>query len=93
MKVFEISRIFPADYNPPNRNVVSSPFLDTMYDVNWNREIRTLLDDYRLFGISLFRDRETIKTAHMDNALAAVIHNPFAFLDVFDCLNHCSEGG
>ena len=41
------------------------PLIDTLYDVNWNSEIRTLLDDSRLFGISLIVYITTIKTVPM----------------------------
>ena len=67
--------------------------IDTLYDVNWNSEIRTLFAESRIFGISLFGDGETIKTVPMVNYLDALLHNSFILLDVFDCSKHCSGGG
>ena len=54
MKFIAIERILPADYKYPNRNSVSGPLLDTLYDVKWNSETRTLLVYSRLLGIFFF---------------------------------------
>ena len=59
------------------------PLIDTLYDVNWNSEIRTLLDDSRLFGTFLFGYVETIKTVTMVNYLDAGLYNLFELLDFF----------
>ena len=85
MKFIAIIRGFPADYKPPNCNAVSGQFLDNLYDVNWNSEIRTLLDDYRRFGISLFGDGATINTVPMVNDLADIVHSLLALPDFLTC--------
>ena len=80
MKVIDITSRLPTDYKPPNHNNISVLLLNTMYVVNWNSEIITLLENFNLFVISLFGYGEMIKTIPMVNDMAAELHNPFAFL-------------
>ena len=67
--------------------------LDKLYDVNWNQETSTFLKDTFTFGGSLCGDGATQKTVPMINCLGAAVYNSFAMLDVFDCTDHCAEGG
>jgi hypothetical protein len=92
-RVLEIARRLPRNYSPPNRNRIGGELLEHLYLANWKRESDTLLLEARCFGISLFGDGATIKTVPMVNALGAGAHNQFAMLDVFDCSEHCSNGG
>ena len=83
MKLIFNARRLPAYYKPPNYNAVSGPLIDTLYDVNWNSEIRTLFAESRIFGISLFGDGSTIKTVPIANAMNYGVHNPSGLLAFF----------
>ena len=91
--VLDIARRLPPSYKPPGRNKMGGPLLDKLYDVNWSNETNLLLKDSHIFGISLFGDGATVKTTPLINALGAGVHNPFAMLEVFDCTDHCANGG
>ena len=54
----------------------------TLYDMNLGTCNENLLTDLRLFGITCFGDGLTIKPVTMVNALAYVLNNPFALIDV-----------
>ena len=49
--------------------------------------------DAKIFAVTLFGYGATIKTVPMVNAIGAGVQNKFSMLDVFDCLDHCSNGG
>ena len=93
MKVIQVARTLPADYVPPYRSIIGGKLLQTLYEINWCEGITMLLADCHLFGIVIYGDGATIKNTPMINALAAGVNNPFALLDVFDCSEHCSNGG
>lgn len=92
-RVLDIARRLPPNYKPPSAHIVGGVLLSKLYDVNWNLETASLLADAHTFGISVYGDGATIKTVPMINALGAGVNNSFAMLDVFDCTDHCAEGG
>ena len=62
-----------------------------MYKESWDVQIKTLLTESKLFGITIFGDRATIKTVPLVNVLAAGVNNPFALLDVADCMGRAAQ--
>ena len=92
-KVIYITRRISADYVPPNSPCVSGDILTSIYDTNWDQEMKFLVLDADIFGVALFRDGATIKTVPMVNTFGAGVHNNFAIIDVFYCLEHCSNDG
>ena len=65
----------------------------TLYDLNWEYTMKTLLADLRISWITLFGDESTINTITMVDDLADGVNNPFVLLGVFNFLYHCTELG
>jgi hypothetical protein len=93
MKVIEEARSLGGGYTPPNRNQMSGPLLDRLYEASWNEQMKTILCEARIFGVSVFGDGATIKSVPLVNVLAAGVNNPFALLDIHDCTAHMASGG
>jgi hypothetical protein len=93
MKVIEEARSLGSGYTPPNRNQMSGPLLDRLYEASWNEQMKTILCEARIFGVSVFGDGATIKSVPLVNVLAAGVNNPFALLDIHDCTAHMASGG
>ena len=53
----------------------------TLYNLNWEYTMKTLLTDLRIFWITFFGDESTINTITMVNDLADGVNNPFVLLD------------
>ena len=66
--------------------------LDALYDTSFECMMRTLLSEVDIFGLTIFRDGETIKSLPLINVLAAGPNNPFAMLDIVDCTTHLQCG-
>ena len=62
-----------------------------MYKESWDVQIKTLLTESKLFGITVFGDGATIKTVPLVYVLAAGVNNPFALLDVADCTGRAAQ--
>ena len=92
-KVIDIARSIPAYYVPPNFHRVSGDILTSIYDTNWDQEMKLLVLDAKIFDVTLFGDGATIKTVPMVNALVSGVQNNFAMPNVFDFLYHCYNGG
>ena len=92
-KIIEIGRTLGPNYKPPNRNYISGKYLNALYSTNWTEQMKTLMSEARVFGLTLFGDGATIKTVPLVNVLAAGINNPFALLDIADCTDHLAKGG
>ena len=72
---------------------ISGSLLSKLYDFNWDKQIKCILIEAKIFGITVFGDGATIKSFPLVNVLAAGVNNPFALLDIADCTDHCSSGG
>ena len=92
-KIIEIGRTLSPNYKLPHRHYISGKYLDVLYSTNWTEQMKTLMSEARVFGLTLFGDGATIKTVPLVNVLAAGINNPFALLDIADCTNHLAKGG
>jgi hypothetical protein len=69
---------------------MSGKLLDTLYVSNWKSQMKTLMREARIFGLTIFGDGATINIP-LINILAAGVNNSFAFLlDVVDCSNQVS---
>ena len=62
-------------------------------DTNLDQEMKLLVLDAKIFGVTLFRDGATIKNVQVVNSIGARVKNNFAIIDVFYCLEHCSNDG
>jgi hypothetical protein len=65
--------------------------LTQLYNHNWDLQIKSLLTESKLFGITVFGDGATIKGVPLVNVLAAGVNNPFALLDVADCTDRAAQ--
>jgi hypothetical protein len=92
-KIIEIGRTLGPNYEPPFRQDIGGKNLDAIYKTNWKEQMRTLLLEARVFGLTIFGDGATIKTVLLVNVLAAGVNNPFALLDIANCTDHLSNGG
>jgi hypothetical protein len=93
MKLLDEARSLGGGYTPPNRNQISGPLLDRLYEANWKDQMKTILSEARTFGVAVFGDGATIKSVPLVNVLAAGVNNPFALLDIADCTSHMAKGG
>ena len=93
MKIIEEARKLGPSYMAPTRNDISGKYLDALYVTHWKEQMKTLLSEARIFGVTDFGDGATIKTIPLFNVLAACVNNPFALLEITDCTGHCAEGG
>jgi len=93
MKIIEEARKLGPLYMAPTRNDISGKYLDALYVTHWKEQMKTLLLEARIFGVTVFGDGATIKTIPLFNVLAACVNNPFALLEIADCTGHCAEGG
>ena len=92
-KILEIARTLGPNYKPPYRDTISGKYLDALHSTYWSEQMKTLLSEARVFGLTLFGDGATIKTVPLVNVLAAGVNNPFALLDIADCTDHLAKGG
>jgi len=92
-KIIEIGRTIGPIYKPPFRQDIGGKYLNAIYETNWKEQMRTLLSEERVFGLTIFGDGATIKTVPLVNVLAAGVNNLFALLDIADCTDHLSNGG
>jgi hypothetical protein len=93
IKIIDEARKLGPLYTPPNRNEIAGKYLDALYVTHWKEQMRTLISEAHIFGITIFGDGATVKTIPLFNILAAGVNNPFALLDIADCTGHLAEGG
>jgi hypothetical protein len=77
----------------PDRHDIAGKYPDALYVAHWKEQMKTLLLEARVFGITVFGDGATIKTVPLVNVLASCVNNPCALLEITDCTAHLAEGG
>jgi hypothetical protein len=92
MKIIEEARKLGPSYLPPHRNDIAGKYFDALYVAHWKEQMKTLLSEARVFGITVFGDGATIKTVPLVNVLAACVTNPFALLEIAGCTAHLAKG-
>jgi hypothetical protein len=92
LKVVHVEKSLGA-YKPPNRQLIGGKYLDALHQINWREQMKTLLSEATIFGITTFGDGATIKTIPLLNVLAAGVSNLFALLNIVDCTDHLARGG
>jgi len=92
LRVLQVAKSLGA-YKPPNQMLIGSKYLDALHAINWKEQMKTLLSEATIFGITIFGDGATIKSIPLLNVLAAGVNNPFALLNIADCTGHLAEGG
>jgi len=95
MKIIEEARKLGPLYSPPHKNDIGGVYLNALYVMHWKEQLKTLLSEARVFGVTVFGDGATIKikTVLLVNVLAACVNNPFVLLEIADCTAHLAEGG
>jgi hypothetical protein len=92
MKIIEEARKLGPGYKPPDRHDIAGKYLDALYATHWKEQMKTLLLEARVFGITVFGDGATIKTVPLVNVLASCVNNPFALLEIADLLHILPKG-
>jgi len=82
---------FGSDYNPPLKDGVGGVLLNATFESYYEEELTKLLDDVKLYGLSIYGDGATIKTTQFINVLAYSPGNPSCVLDVIDCMKYESH--
>ncbi len=77
----------------PTQHMIAGKNLDTLYEMNCKEQVKNLLTEGNIFGITLFVDGATIKWVPLLIVLAAGVKNHFALLDIVNCTNHVAKGG
>ncbi len=93
VKIIEEARKLGPSYLPPNRNDIAGKYLDALYVAHWKEQMKTLLSEAWVFGITVFGDGATIKTVPLINVMAACVNNPFELLEIADYTTHLAKGG
>jgi hypothetical protein len=92
MKIIEEARNLGPSYTPPDRHDIGGKYLDALYVTHWKEQMKTLLSEAHIFGITVFGDGATIKTLPLVNVLAACVNNDFALLEIANCTAHLAKG-
>ncbi len=93
MKIIDEARNLGPSYTPPDRHGIGGKYLDALYVTHWKEQMKTLLFEACIFGITIFGGGATIKTLPLVNVLAACVNNDFALLEIADCTAHLAKGG
>jgi hypothetical protein len=92
LRVIKVAKAL-GEYKPPQQDKIAGKYLNTFYDMNWKAQMKNLLSEGNIFGVTVFGNGATIKSVPLLNVLAAGVNNPFALLDIVDCTNHVAKGG
>jgi hypothetical protein len=87
------ARTLPANYVPPNRQKISCPYMDIMYDQRLRANEEKLNQHSEIFGLGLYCDGATIKKMPFYNFLACGAYIPHAVLEIKDCTEQMATGG
>ena len=91
-QILKIAKHVKKDYSPPNSEAVRTELLDTNYEQYKRENMKSLLTNADIYGLTLFGDGATIHKMPLVNLLASGVHNPCAVLEIFDCTDHLIEG-
>jgi hypothetical protein len=80
-------------YMPPDRHDIGEKYLDALYVTHWKEQMKTLLSEDHIFGVTVFGEGTTIKTLPLVNVLAAFGNSDFALLEIANCTAHLAKGG
>jgi hypothetical protein len=92
-KLIQSTRHIPPKFTPPYRKKMAGPLLDDIYQSTYDEQMRSLLNESKVFGIALFGDGTTIQKIPMMMFLGSSPNNPFALLDIVDCTSEMAKGG
>ncbi len=65
MKIIDEARKLGPGYKAPDRHDIAGKYLDALYVDHWKEQMKTLLSEARVFGITVFGDGATIKTVRL----------------------------
>ncbi len=92
-RLIQSARHIPPKYTPPYRKKMAGPLLEDIYQSTYDEQMRSLLKESKVFGISLFSNGTTIRKVPMMIFLGSSPNNPFALLDIVDCTSEMAKGG
>jgi len=92
-KMLALARNVPLNYNPPGRKRVAGDLLDLNYESYIDKNMKLLMNEANVFGISFFGDGATVKRMPLLNILASGINNLSTCLEIVDCTGHLEVGG
>ena len=72
---------------------ISTSLRDAVFQSYYEMEVKKLLIEANIFGLSVYCDGITIKTVPMINILAAGVHNFGCVLGVMNCSSHMADRG
>jgi hypothetical protein len=93
MKIIKEARNLGPLYMPPDRHDIGGKYLDALYVTHWKEQMKTLLSEACIFGITIFGDGATIKTVLLVKVLAACVNDKFVLLEIAGCTAHLAKGG
>jgi hypothetical protein len=92
-KLIQSARHIPQKYTPPYREKMAGTLLDDIHQSTYDKQMRSLLKESKLFGIALFGNGAIILKVPMMIFLGSSPNNPFALLDIVDCTSEMAKGG
>lgn len=92
-KIISLARGVGSDYKPPCRNQISGNLLDLNYEQLMKEQMKKLLTDVDIFGVTFLGDGATVKKMPLTNVLASSPHNPVCVLEIADASTHMANGG
>jgi hypothetical protein len=72
---------------------MAGPYLDDIYQSTYDEQIRSLLKESKVFGITLFGNGTTIQKVQNLIFFGSSPNNPFALLDIVDCTSEITKSG
>ena len=64
-KIIEIGRMHGPNYKPLFRQDIGGKYLGALYETNWKEQMRTLLSEAWVYGLTIFGVCATIKTGRL----------------------------
>jgi hypothetical protein len=92
-KLIQSTRHIPPKYIPLYRKKMAGLLLEDNYQSTYDEQMRSLLKEFKVFGIELFGNGTTILKVPMMIFLGSSPNNPFALLDIVDCTSDMAKGG
>jgi hypothetical protein len=77
-KLIQSARHIPPKYTPPYRKQMAGPLLDDIFQSTYDKQMRSLLKESKVFGIALFGNGATIQKVPMMIFLGSSPNNPLS---------------
>jgi hypothetical protein len=80
-------------YQPPNCRNVGGNLFNDIFDTSFDEQMKSLLQELGVFGLSMFCTRATIKKTPPINVLGDGLNSPFALINIVNCMAQMQQGG